>query len=279
MTQALSRTIASSIDTPASRRGSRLAPRWSRYLYRLLALVVLLALWQLSSGLLGINTVPPPAQVFTALIDLAGQPAFWAALRDTVASTLIGLILAALLAIPLGLFVGASKFLDASSRLPVDFLRTIPAVTLIPLVVLIYGPTLTMKVVLIVFGAFFPLFVQATYAVKELDPVARDVARAYRLRTRVIWALVMLPSSAPFLVTGLRVATTMALLLSIGAELIGNAPGIGREIALSQMGNQAPTAYAYIIVAALLGVVINLVASWAQDKLLFWHPSVRGKVA
>lgn len=279
MTQALSRTIASSLDTPAPRRGSRLAQRWSRSLYRFSALVVLLALWQLGSALLGITTLPPPAQVFTALINLVGQPTFWIALGDTVASTLIGLFVAALLAIPLGLFVGASTFLDASSRLPIDFLRTIPAVTLIPLVVLIYGPTLAMKVVLIVFGAFFPLFVQATYAVKELDPVARDVARAYRLRTRVIWTLVMLPSSAPFLVTGLRVASTMALLLSIGAELIGNAPGIGREIALSQMGNQAPTAYAYIIVAGLLGVAINLVAARSQDKLLFWHPSVRGKMA
>ncbi len=277
MTQTLSTTTTSPSAASADRSSSTSSPDWSRYLLRLLALAVLLTLWQLGSNLLGTRTIPAPAQVFTALVDLAPQPSFWAAVRDTVASSLIGLLLAAMLAIPLGLFVGANSFLDASSRLPVDFLRTIPAVTLIPLVVLIYGPTITMKVVLIVFGAFFPLFVQATYAVKELDPVARDVARAYRLRTRVIWTMVMLPSSAPFLVTGLRVATTMALLLSVGAELIGNAPGIGREIALSQMGNQPPTAYAYVIVAAMLGVLINLAAAWAQDKLLFWHPSVRGK--
>lgn len=262
----------------ASARPAR-RDRARRTLDRLISLVVLLAGWQLASIWWGSGVVPGPLEVAGALGRLLGQAQFWSAVRDTCASTLIGLLVAAALAIPLGLFAGSHRFVDASTRLPVDFMRTIPAVTLIPLVVLLFGPSLTMKVVLVVFGAFWPLFVQATYAVRELDPVARDVVRAYRLRTRVVWTAVLLPSSAPFLITGLRVSTTLALLLSIGAEIVGNAPGIGREITLSQMSAQPATAYAYVIVAALLGVLINAGAAWAQDRVLFWHPSVRGRFA
>lgn len=250
-----------------------------RLIDRLIALAVLLLGWQLASLWLGAGVVPGPVQVAGALGRLLGRAEFWAAVRDTCASTLIGLLVAAALAVPLGLFAGSHRLVDASTRLPVDFLRTIPAVTLIPLVVLLFGPSLTMKVVLVVFGACWPLFVQATYAVRELDPVARDVVRAYRLPTRVVWTAVLLPSSAPFLITGVRVATTLALLLSIGAEIVGNAPGIGREITLSQMSAQPATAYAYVIVAAVLGVVVNAGTAWVQDRVLFWHPSVRGRFA
>ena len=246
---------------------------------RVVALVVLLAAWQLGSTRFGPDVVPGPGRVTMELGRLLGQSVFWAAVGDTCASTLIGLFIAAVLAIPLGLLTGRHPIADASTKLTVDFLRTIPAVTLIPLVVLLFGPSQTMKVVLIVFGAFWPLFVQATYAARELDPVARDMVRSYRLRDRVVWAAVLLPSSAPFLITGLRVATTLALLLSVGAEIVGNAPGIGQQITLAQIGAQSATAYAYVVVAALLGVVINAAAAFGQGRLLFWHPSVRGRFA
>lgn len=275
-------SVSASLSPARAARASatRSRPGRSRRLAdRLIAVGVLLLASQLASLWLGAGVVPGPLEVTGALGRLLGQSDFWSAVRDTCASTLIGLAVAAAVAVPLGLFAGSHRLVDASTRLPVDFMRTIPAVTLIPLVVLLFGPSLTMKVVLVVFGAFWPLFVQATYAVRELDPVARDVVRAYRLPTRVVWTAVLLPSSAPFLITGVRVSTTLALLLSIGAEIVGNAPGIGRQITLAQMAAQPATAYAYVIVAALLGVAINAGTAWAQDRALFWHPSVRGRFA
>jgi ABC-type nitrate/sulfonate/bicarbonate transport system permease component len=161
----------------------------------------------------------------------------------------------------------------------VDFLRTIPAITLIPLVVLLYGPSITMQLVLVVFGSVWPLFVQAVYGVREVDPMLRDVAKVFHVSRRSQWVRIVLPSSAPFLVVGLRVASTVALLLAVGAELIGNAPGLGMEIALSQMDAQASTAYAYVVVAAIIGVGMNLLIGAGQKKVLYWHPSIRSSVA
>ncbi len=246
-----------------------------RIVWRTVAVVATFALWQFSSAVLGDRVVPAPAQVFRALASLVTTAEFWTALLTTVTSTLLGLLIAVALGVPLGLVVGSSRFLTASTRLSADFLRTIPPVTLIPLALLLYGPSIAMQVVLIVFGSVWPLFLHAIYAVREVDPIMRDVSAVFRMSTWSRWVNITLPSSAPFLLTGLRVASTIALLLAVAAELIGNAPGIGLEIALTQMGAQVATAYAYVVVAALLGVVLNLVLAAAQRCLLFWHPSVR----
>ena len=250
---------------------------WRRPVLRALAFALFMGLWEVQALRFGPGIVPSPAEVGTALVRLLPEQDFWAAVWATISGSIIGLAIAAVLAVPLGMLVGASPFFGVSTRLSVDFLRTIPPVTLIPLIVLLYGPSTWMKIVLIVFGCIWPLFVQATYAIREVDPVLRDFARAFRLRTRFLWLNVLLPSSAPFLLTGFRIASTIALLLAVAAELIGNAPGIGREITLAQMGAQVPTAYAYVVIAALLGVAVNLGTGLGQRKALFWHPSVRGR--
>ncbi|MEF2975915.1 ABC transporter permease [Subtercola sp. YIM 133946] len=256
----------------SSRRRRPSAVRWG---WRAAAVIVSLALWQAATILLGDTVVPSPGETVVALGQLVATGAFWAAVGATVGSTLVGLAIAIVVAVPLGLLAGSGGFATASTRLSVDFLRTIPPVTLIPLAVLLYGPSAEMQVVLIVFGSVWPLFLQAVYAVREVDPLLRDVSRAFRLSRRSLWVDIVLPSSTPFLLTGLRVASTIALLLAVAAELIGNAPGVGREIALAQLGAQVPTAYAYVVVAALLGVALNLGVAVAQRRMLFWHPSVR----
>jgi ABC-type nitrate/sulfonate/bicarbonate transport system permease component len=259
-----------------ARRGR---PSTKRLIWRTAALVATFAVWQLMTTLLGRDIVPAPVDVARSLVALLQTPDFWGALWSTLSSTLGGLAIAVAISVPLGLLVGRSSFLAASSRLTVDFLRTIPAITLIPLVVLLYGPTVTMQVILIVFGSVWPLFVQAIYGVREIDPVLRDVAKIFHVSRRSQWANIILPSAAPFLVVGLRVASTIALLLAVGAELIGNAPGLGMQIALSQMDAQAATAYAYVVVAAIIGVAMNLLIGAGQKRVLYWHPSIRSSVA
>jgi ABC-type nitrate/sulfonate/bicarbonate transport system permease component len=260
-----------------SRRGRGRGLR--RAVPRAIAAGIALAAWQGATWWLGIAVVPGPIDVAQSLVALSATPEFWGAVRDTVVVALAGLGLAAVVAIPLGIVVGSSRFLLTSSRLLVDLLRTVPPITLLPLVLLLWGPTATMQIALVVAAVFWPLFLQATYAVRETDPVQRDMARAYLIPTGDRWRRLLLPSSAPFLVTGFRVAATIALLVAVAAELIGNAPGVGREILLAQVAARPSDAYAYITVAALLGVALNLVIGVIQLRLLFWHQSVRDRAS
>ncbi len=247
---------------------------------KLLALASALALWQamIAAGVLSADAVASPPQVAQALVQLVGEGAFWGALGDTLQSWALGLALSALIAIPLGLLLGSSDVLYRSTRFSIDFFRTIPPVALVPLLLLLYGASSRTVVTLIVIGAVWPVLLQSMYGVHQVDPVARDVARSYRLSLRdTVWRLI-LPSAAPFIFTGLRIAATMSLLMAVGGELIAGAPGLGEAIGAAQGNGDVPNMYAYILASAALGIVINRAMKHIERKLLSWHPSQRGAV-
>jgi ABC-type nitrate/sulfonate/bicarbonate transport system permease component len=218
---------------------------------------------------------PPPTEVTGALARILGEGWFWQALGDTAWSTLLGLAISIVIALPLGALLGLSEPAFRSARLVVEFLKPIPVVALLPLALLIYGATLQMKLVLIVFGTLWPLLMQVVYGVQNVDAVARDTARAYRLsRTRRLRAVVF-PSAAPFIATGLRVAGVTALLLSIVTELVGGAPGLGFRITRSQNAADYADLYALVVVTGLLGVAVNSALRRMERRTLRWLPEHR----
>ena len=232
----------------------------SRVVRRIVALAVMLLLWQLASLAVGNDTLPGLPSMGQAIGNIAITGTFWLAVWDTVASTLLGLGLAIVLAVPLGIAIGSSRLATGSSQFLIDLLRTIPPVTLIPLALLLYGPTLPMKLLLIVYGAFWPLLVHSIYAIRDLDAVQRDVATVFRFRPRVRWLRVVLPAATPSILVGVRISATIALLLSVAAE---------------QVAGQNNAAYVYVVAAALLGVLLNACTRRGERRLIAWHPSVR----
>jgi ABC-type nitrate/sulfonate/bicarbonate transport system permease component len=126
-----------------------------------------------------------------------------------------------------------------------------------------------------VFGSVWPVVLQSMYGVHQIDPVARDVAAAYRWRRRDVVGRLVLPSAAPFVATGIRIAATMSLLLAIGAELLGGAPGIGAAITAEQEGGDVPRTWAFVVVSAVMGVLLNLSMLALERKVLRWHSANR----
>ena len=228
--------------------------------YAVAAAVIALALWQVGveSGLISRAAVASPIEIARAAAPLSTKGESWAAAGDTIRSWSEGLGISLVVAVPLGLLTGANDLLYKLTRFSFDFLRTIPPVAIVPLALLLYGATNRMALVLIVFGAVWPMLLQSMYGVHQVDAVARDVARAYRFRLRDRIFRLVLPSAAPFIATGIRIAATMSLLLAVGAELIGGAPGIGYQITLEQQDGNIPTMFVYVAASALLGLLVNL---------------------
>jgi ABC-type nitrate/sulfonate/bicarbonate transport system permease component len=160
-------------------------------------------------------------------------------------------------------------------RFTIDFLRTIPPVALIPLVLLLYGATQKMAILLVIFGSTGPLLLQTMYGAQQIDPQIRDVGRAYLLRRRQFVLRVLIPSAAPFVATGVRISATISLLLAIGAELIGGAPGLGANITIDAQSNNIPRMYAYIVVCAGLGAALNLIMLAVERRAIAWAPAHR----
>src|SRR5690606_8211267 len=155
-----------------------------------------------------------------ALVTELGNGEFWDRLLQTVQSWLIGFAVATVIALPLGLVLASTRFLFRSTRLIIDFLRPIPPLAILPLAVLLLGSGTSMKVWLVAFSALWPMLFQTIYGAHDVDGVARDTARSYGLGRGAIYRHVVIPGALPYIATGVRLAATIALVVTIATELI-----------------------------------------------------------
>jgi ABC-type nitrate/sulfonate/bicarbonate transport system permease component len=240
-----------------------------------------LALWELltRADVLARRHVPAMTDTAAELGDLLSTAGFWAAVGNTMQGWALGLGIAAGLAIPLGIVIGSSPLLYRSVRFVIEFLRPIPSVALIPLAVLVYGTGLESKVFLAAFAAFWPLLMQTLYGVRDVDPVATDTARSFGLgRVERLWRI-KLPSALPYIATGVRISSTVALILAVTAELVIGSAGLGRSINIARSGGAVELMYALIVATGILGWLLNVVAVRAERRVLHWHPSHRPALA
>jgi ABC-type nitrate/sulfonate/bicarbonate transport system permease component len=152
-------------------------------------------------------------------------------------------------------------------------------VTFLPLLLLMFGPTTTMKVWMIAIAAIWPLLYQTYYGVKAVDPVSIDTARVFQMGPLDRARKVFLPATLPFIATGFRISSAIALIVAVVAELIGGAPGLGERIYSAQTGGAYATMYAFIGFTGCLGVVLNFLTRLVERRLLSWHVLHREEVA
>jgi len=230
------------------------------------------------SGLVSADFLPPTHRIAVALVGELATGAFWSALWDTLVAWAIGLAIAVVAGIVVGIVIGAVPVLRALTASTIEFLRPIPSVALIPLAVLLYGTEIRSTLMLVVYASFWQVLIQVLYGVQDVDPIADETARSYGLGTLARVRCVMWPTALPYVMTGVRLAAAVALVLAITAQLVIGAPGLGSRIAVAQTSNAVPNMYALIAVTGLLGVLINLGARGVERLLLSWHQSVRGEV-
>jgi ABC-type nitrate/sulfonate/bicarbonate transport system permease component len=212
---------------------------------------------------------------FRELWEFMGTRSFWADYLETIRGWAIGLGIAAALAVPIGIVLGSSDFLGSAFRVPIEFLRPIPSAALIPLLFLTLGTSLESEVFLAAFGAFWPLLVQTIYGVRDLDPVTTDTARSFGLGRFERLYRVTLPSSVPYIWTGLRISSAVALILAFTAELFMGTGGLGQRMNYVDSFGLIDQLYAVAIAVGFLGIGIHLALSALERRILRWHPSQR----
>ena len=226
-------------------------------------------------GVVDARFLPPASSIFGALFGVLGESTFWVALGNTLITWFIGLTIAMVLGVGLGMFIGSFSVVREFTSSTIEFLRPIPSVALIPLVVLVLGTQRPSTLVLVIYAAFWQVLVQVLYGVADVDPIARDTARSYHFSFLSQGYWVVWPTALPYVVTGFRLAATVALILALTGELIIGTPGLGQQIAVAQSSGAVPLMYALIVVAGILGVLVNVIARFIEAKALFWHPSIR----
>jgi NitT/TauT family transport system permease protein len=258
---------------PPSLAWKALATRWQRGLVGLAAFLLLAQLLG-RSGVLSRPVLPLASTVLVRAAGLVGNPRFLIDLAATFEAWSAGLAIAVALAVPCGLVLGNVPGVRTATRALVDFLRPIPAVVLIPLAALLLGPGLRMNVTLIAYAAAWPVLLNTIYGLDDVDPLAKDTLRAFGFGRIAVIRRVCLPSAAPFIVTGIRLASSVALVVSIGVGVVtGRIDGNGIGAFIADASTSAPNTD--VVLAALwagvLGLALNALIAWAGRRALPWH--------
>lgn len=244
-----------------------------------LSVLIVLLLWQLITvtGVVSPTEFPTMTASLDALRVEFTSKRFWSAAGATLLGYAIGMVITLALGMIVGTALAFNDFAQRSAAPVIEIFKAIPAIAILPLVILVAGSTLPMKVFLICFAAFWPFVIQVMYGMRSLDPIVLDTASALGVKGIRRFLSVSVPSASPYLMTGMRIASAQALILAVVAEMVGGAEGIGRNILLAQNAGTVayPTMYAYIIVAGLLGIALTGGFFLMERRVMHWHESQR----
>ncbi|MFV0375149.1 ABC transporter permease [Microbacterium sp.] len=236
-----------------------------------------LGLWQLASdvGPLASSPLPSAIEAIQTAFQLFGSAEMWQATGATVYMALLGLSIATVAGVLLGVAIGVSPLAMHATRVPLEFLKPIPPIVILPVVSLLLGPTAGMGVFLVFIGCFVSIVVQASAGVFDTDPVAKATGESYGLGKGEIMRSIVLPSSLPYIGTAVRVAAPTSLIVAVVAGLLGGGPGLGQSLLLSQISGNQPQLFAYVLILGILGLVVQGLSQWGERRLLHWHPQYR----
>jgi sulfonate transport system permease protein len=260
----------------ASDAGERPARRGvPRGLERYLGVVVLIGVWQLASsvGLLTPDTLAGPIAVWRAGWHLAADGTLGSAVVVSFQRVLIGLTIGTIGGLSLSVISGLSRAGEDLVDSPIQMLRFLPIIGLQPLVVLWFGIGDVAKVSLIAFAVMFPIYINTSAAIRDIDPRYMELSRVVGLSRWSQIRRVILPGALPGFLVGLRFAGAVSWLILVFAEQINATDGIGYLIIKAQTFFQTDVILVALAVYAVLGLMTDAAIRFIERKALSWQPS------
>lgn len=228
------------------------------------------ALW---AGRVSQAVFPLPSTVLARAAGLAANGSFLASAGDTLAAWAEAMMITVAIAVPAGLVLGMLPWAESIVRPVIEFVRPVPPVVLIPLVLLVVQDDLRTEVSVIVYASVWPVLINTVYGLREVDPVAKETLRSFGFGLLAVAVRVSLPCAAPFIATGIRLAASLAFIVAIAVELVGvGMNGIGAFIGLSQSASaDIPLVIAVAIWSGLIGIVLNAIFVGTERRVFRWH--------
>ncbi|WP_397474525.1 ABC transporter permease [Pusillimonas sp.] len=213
------------------------------------------------------DALAPPSEALSAFIDALFNGDIISATGFTLMSAGLGLALACIAGIGLGIVLGLSPRAARMSFFSIEVFRPIPSVALIPLAMLIFGFGVNMEVSVIAFATFWPMLILTQAAARQVEPILLEVSQALQLTYRQqVWKII-LPSMLPRLFVALRQGVAIALVVAVTVEIVANPHGMGYAIMIAQQSLQPALMLAWLFWIGVVGYVINELALLLQAQV------------
>lgn len=235
--------------------------------------VALVIFWQVASvtGLLESRILPAPSAVLSAFWSLSVSGELWHHVKISAGRALLGLLVGGGLGLLLGLMNGSSKIASTLLDTTLQMIRNIPALALIPLVILWFGIDESAKLFLVAIGVFFPIYINTYHGIRSVDPQLIEMGKSYGLTRWQLYKDIILPGAMPSILVGLRFALGLVWVLLIVAETISAQAGIGYMTMNAREFLQTDVVLVGILLYALLGKLADVFAQYLERYLLRWH--------
>ncbi len=241
-------------------------------------LVAVAGLWELLvwAEFAALRFLPAPSEISVAARQALAEDELVGRILHTLGVTLGGWAIASVLGFGLGLALGLSDRAYRYSMTSFEVTRAIPPITFVPAALIIFGFSVKMELMLVIFGGVWPVLVNTIGGVHAVPSELHDVGVVHRLGKLSTIRKIVLPAAFPSVVVGLRLALSLCLVLSIVAEIVGNPAGVGNGLIRASQALQPPLMFVYVLVAGLMGVVLNALFGAAVKRFM---PPVQGHEA
>ncbi|KAB8060775.1 aliphatic sulfonate ABC transporter permease SsuC [Janthinobacterium sp. FT14W] len=239
--------------------------------------VALLLAWQLATqwGWLSSRILPEPWAVAKAFWHLAASGELWLHLKTSLWRATVGFVVGAGLGLLLGLLTGSFRHAETLLDTTLQMVRNIPALALIPLVILWFGIDETAKLFLLAVGVFFPVYLNTFHGIRSADQGLIEMAKSYGLSGWPLYRDVILPAAMPSILVGVRFSLGLVWVLLIVAETISAQAGIGYMTMNAREFLQTDVVLVGILLYALLGKLADLFSRGLERHCLRWNPAYR----
>jgi sulfonate transport system permease protein len=241
---------------------------------------IFLALWEalVSGGLIQYEYLPAPTTIAAGLATMARQGTAGAEILHTLTVTLTGWLIAVIAGVSMGAALGLSAAARRYALASIEVLRPLPGIAFVPVALLLFGFSVRMELLVVVLPAVWPALLNTMGGVAAVPQRLHDVARSFRLTRFDAVVKVFLPAAARMILVGCRLSMTLALILTIGAEMIGNPAGLGYAVVREQQSMHPDQMFGYVFIIGVVAIVLNSALAVAGNVLLpgeFRRPSAQ----
>ena len=240
-------------------------------------LIVILVLWEWGVPYFQVPNwvLPTPSQIVTALwrgldAGIFDRGGYWLHTGVTVFQVLLGFFIGSTVGLVLGTIISQFRILEATLRIYLIAIQSLPKIALAPIIVLWFGFGLTSKVVIICLLTFFPLLINSMAGFKAVDAERLELMRALGANPWQIFWKVRLPSALPYIFAGLDMAAVFAVVGAIVGEFVGAQRGLGTLILSMNAQMDIAGTFSVFIILSLVGVLLHQSLRIIERKMLFW---------